>query len=105
MSKKEKSMDTCNDLKMIYKTSSGEEVYRSDNSIVVMLQDHRNTLTTSYVNGGYRENLQAVFNHQPKPTEGCRSEDMEGGSNVTVKELSVSGLPIHGTRHGQMAAG
>jgi adenosylcobinamide hydrolase len=85
--------DFGHDLKMIYTTNSGEEVYRSDDSIVVMLQNNRNSLTTSYVNGGYRENLQAVFNHQPKSTEGHRSEDMEGGS---VEEY----IKIHAGRLG-----
>jgi adenosylcobinamide hydrolase len=69
-----------NDLKPFHQTSSGERVYRNENTIVVRLPENRNCLITSYVNGGYSENLEAVFNHQPPPTEGCRSEDMEGGS-------------------------
>jgi len=67
-------------LKPLYETTSGEKVYRNENTIVVRLPKNRNCLITSYVNGGYSENLEAVFNHQPPPTEGCRSEDMEGGS-------------------------
>lgn len=61
-------------------TSSGEKICRTEDTIVVYLPKKRNCLITSYVNGGYSEGLHAVFNHQPKPTEGCRSEDMEGGS-------------------------
>ncbi len=67
-------------LKPFYETSSGERVYRNENTIVVRLPKNHNCLITSYVNGGYSEDLEAVFNHQPPPTEGCRSEDMEGGS-------------------------
>lgn len=72
--------DFSNDLKMIHETSSGEKVYRCDDSIVVMMPENRNAMTTSYVNGGYRENLLAVFNHEPKPTRGHCAHDLEGGS-------------------------
>ncbi len=67
-------------MKMIHKTASDEEIYRNDNSIIVMLPKNRNAITTSYVNGGYQENLQAVFNHQPDPAAGHHSHDLEGGS-------------------------
>jgi len=69
-----------NSLQPLYETSSGERVFRNADTIVVRLPENRNCLVTSYVNGGYSENLEAVFNHQPGPTEGCRSENMEGGS-------------------------
>lgn len=65
---------------MIHKTCSGEEIYRCDDSIVVMLPENRNSIATSYVNGGYQENLQAVINHQPDPSRGHCSHDLEGGS-------------------------
>jgi adenosylcobinamide hydrolase len=68
------------DMKMIHKTSSGEEIYRNNDSIIVILPKNRNLITTSYVNGGYQENLQAVFNHQPDPAKGHSSKDLEGGS-------------------------
>ncbi|MGD6853346.1 MAG: adenosylcobinamide amidohydrolase [Candidatus Bathyarchaeia archaeon] len=68
------------DMKMIYKTSSDEEIYRNENSIVIKLPENRNMISTSYVNGGYQENLQAVFNHQPDPTMGHQSHELEGGS-------------------------
>jgi len=74
------SDSTAQDLRLLLETSSGERVFRNEDSIVVRLPENRNCLITSYVNGGYSEGLEAVFNHQPKPTEGCRSEDMEGGS-------------------------
>lgn len=80
-------LDFRNDLKLIYKTSSGEEVYRCENSIVVQLPENRNALTTSYINGGYQENLQAIFNHEPKPTKGHCSHDLEGGSVEAYLEI------------------
>ncbi|MDD5144197.1 adenosylcobinamide amidohydrolase [Methanoregula sp.] len=71
-----------NVLKPLFETSSGEKVCRNEDTIVVYLPKNRNCLTTSFVNGGYHEDLEAIFNHQPKNSEGCRSHsrDMEGGS-------------------------
>jgi len=80
-------------MKLILETSSGEKVFRNEDSIVVKLPKNRNCLNTSFVNGGYSEGLDAVFNHQPKPTVGHRSEDMEGGS---VEEY----IKIHAGRLG-----
>ncbi|MCL2409083.1 MAG: adenosylcobinamide amidohydrolase [Oscillospiraceae bacterium] len=42
---------------------TGEEVHRYKKSIVVFLNGKRKTLATSPHNGGYRENLTAVFNN------------------------------------------
>lgn len=74
------SVDQSTNLQMIYKTSSGEEVFRNENSVVVRFPGKRNAITTSYVNGGYQEELTAIFNHEPKPTKGHCSHDLEGGS-------------------------
>ncbi len=86
-------------LKLLLVTASGEKVYRNEDSIVVFLPKNRNCLITSYVNGGYSEGLEAVFNHQPKPTEGCRSEDMEGGSveayiRIHAERLGLNPLKV-----------
>jgi len=82
-------------LKLLLMTSSGEKVYRNEDSIVVILPKNRNCLITSYVNGGYSEDLEAVFNHQPKPTEGCRSEDMEGGSVEAYIRIHAARLRLN----------
>lgn len=50
--------------RLIFETSDGEKVYRVDDSLVVKLPKNRNTLITSWINGGYKENLEAVFNNQ-----------------------------------------
>lgn len=72
--------DSKKDLKLIFETSGGEKVYRSENSVVVKLPPNRNSITTSYINGGYQENLEAIFNHEPNPTRGHCGHDLEGGS-------------------------
>jgi len=82
-------------MEVLLETTSGEKVFRNENSIVVQLPKNRNCLITSYVNGGYSENLDAVFNHQPKPTEGCRSEDMEGGSVEAYIRIHAGRLGIN----------
>ncbi|MGB3907738.1 MAG: adenosylcobinamide amidohydrolase [Methanomethylovorans sp.] len=43
---------------------AGERIYRQNCSIVVKLPAGRRTLTTSWMNGGYRENLQCIINNQ-----------------------------------------
>ncbi|MBP2133178.1 adenosylcobinamide hydrolase [Methanomicrobium sp. W14] len=87
----------CNErLKLIFETNSKEKVYRCSNSIVVKLPSHRNSLTISSLNGGYREDLEAVYNHQPKPCQnlkGCC--DLEGKSlheylSVTAERLGLN---------------
>lgn len=63
----------------LLETSSGEKIYRHDGSLVVMLPCGRSTLTTSWAGGGYREDLQAVFNHHV-PRDKHSAKELEGGS-------------------------
>lgn len=64
---------------ILLETSSGERVYRREDSLVVTLPPGRSTLTTSWVGGGYREDLQAVFNHHVSRNKHSAKE-LEGGS-------------------------
>ncbi|MBN1431366.1 MAG: adenosylcobinamide amidohydrolase [Methanomicrobiaceae archaeon] len=82
------------ELKLIYETGSGEKVYRNNNTIVVRLPENRNAITTSYVNGGYQENLEAVFNHEPDPTKGHCGHDLEGGSVEAYIEIHAKRLGL-----------
>lgn len=50
--------------RLIHKTSTGEKVWRYSESIVIQLPDKRNVLTASWINGGYREDIQTLLNHQ-----------------------------------------
>lgn len=45
------------------KLSTGDTVYRYERTIVVSFQEPRKVLSTSLLNGGYHEDLEAVFNH------------------------------------------
>lgn len=55
---------------MIHKLSTGDEVHRYQKSIVVEFKGERKVLSTSPFNGGYRENLKYVFNHDGNPGAG-----------------------------------
>ncbi|WP_321430961.1 adenosylcobinamide amidohydrolase [uncultured Methanolobus sp.] len=66
----------------LWQTSGGERVFRYDSSIVVELPPGRSTLTTSWLNGGYREDIRYVYNHQVlHAADDCHeASDLEGGS-------------------------
>lgn len=57
----------------IYTLSTGDIVYRQDTSVVVSFNKPRDVLSTSLFNGGYRQDLNAVYNH-----------DMKGANGVTA---------------------
>ena len=73
--------------------SGGERIYRHKGSIVVMLPDGRSTLTTSWVGGGYREDLQAVFNHHV-PKNKHSAKELEGGSIPAYMGFISTGLGL-----------
>lgn len=89
------SNTTEQNLKLLLETSSGEKVFRNEDSIVVRLPKNRNCIITSYVNGGYSEGLEAVFNHQPKPTKGHCAHDLEGGSVEAYVKIHAGRLGLN----------
>ncbi|PKL67150.1 MAG: hypothetical protein CVV28_07020 [Methanobacteriales archaeon HGW-Methanobacteriales-1] len=60
------NIDSIYKSKLIFETKTDEKVYRLKDSIIVKLPKNRNSLTTSWINGGYVENIEAIFNHQLK---------------------------------------
>jgi len=50
--------------RLVQKFASGESLYRQDRALILLLPPGRITLATSWMNGGYQEGLQAVFNSQ-----------------------------------------
>lgn len=55
---------------MIYTLSTGDKVHKYDKSIVIQFKDDRKVLSTSPINGGYREDLKTVFNRDENPGAG-----------------------------------
>ncbi|TQD29540.1 adenosylcobinamide amidohydrolase [Methanolobus vulcani] len=74
----------------LWETSTGERVFRQDKSVIVELPSGRSTLTTSHLNGGYREDIQYVFNHQGVDGfEDCGSKLKAAGS-ISTYEANVA---------------
>ncbi|MFA0833314.1 MAG: adenosylcobinamide amidohydrolase [Methanobacterium formicicum] len=71
---------------LIHKTSTGEQVFRFKKSIVIQLPEKRNALTASWLNGGYREDIHSIFNHQLNQDELDYLED--GGVPDFMKNLA-----------------
>ncbi|BDZ70904.1 adenosylcobinamide amidohydrolase [Methanobacterium petrolearium] len=66
---KSKTKEYRDSFKLIHQTDTGEKVYRLGRSILIKLPENRNSVITSWINGGYREDLQAIFNHQLNQSE------------------------------------
>lgn len=62
--------------KMIYQWKNGDALYRYQKSLVLVFGGSRRVLSTSVLQGGMQENLQAIFNHDGNPGAGmaCRLE-------------------------------
>ncbi len=78
-------------LLMLLELPAGEKVYRQEYSIVVKLPVGRRTLTTSWLNGGYSEDLECIINNQiPRGVK--NGEDLEGGDVSAYLSLLASKL-------------
>ena len=49
---------------LLLKTSDGDEILKNSDTILVKFGPKRNGIISSWLNGGYSEDLSAVFNHQ-----------------------------------------
>lgn len=55
---------------IIYTLSTGDCIHRFNQSIILPFEGKRKVLSTSPLNGGYREDLKVVFNNDANPGEG-----------------------------------
>lgn len=64
---------------LIFETCNGDEVFRDESNVVVRFAQKRNGIVTSWINAGYREDLEAVFNHQlsQETLDGEESEEID----------------------------
>jgi len=71
------------------KTPGNEQIEHRGTSIIIRFPGPRSVLSTSWLNGGYREDLTAVFNHQI-PLEAC--EACHSGASVKeyLEEVAAS---------------
>ena len=63
---------------LIFETCNGDEVFRDESNVLVRCAQKRNGIVTSWINAGYREDLEAVFNHQlsQETLDGEESEEI-----------------------------
>lgn len=77
----------------IYTLPTGDEVHRYKKSIVVPFQGKRRVLSTCPLNGGYQEDLAAVFNHDGNPGAGMactmKAPTYEGHMAVIAGEIGL----------------
>lgn len=96
ISSTDKSCNICQEgqnttVKYLLELPAGEKVYLEDYSLVVKLPRGRRTLTTSWLNGGYREDLECIINNQiPRGVK--KGEELEGGDVSAYLSLLSSKL-------------
>ncbi len=78
---------------LLFQTTGKEKVYRYSDSIVLSLPPGRKTITTSWLNGGYRDDQRVIFNHQVEKGKHA-PRDLEGGSipaylSIIAKKLGA----------------
>lgn len=68
---------------------SMETIRRTKSAIVICFPGKRTVLSTSWLNGGFREDLTAVFNHQI-PLEACDACHANGGVKTYLEGIAES---------------
>ncbi|KNZ41110.1 adenosylcobinamide amidohydrolase [Acetobacterium bakii] len=77
----------------IFTLPTGEGVYYYQKSIVIPFSGKRKVLSTAHRNGGYSEELKAVFNHDAKPGAGMactlRADTYQEHMKIITEELGL----------------
>ncbi|WP_329904731.1 adenosylcobinamide amidohydrolase [Porphyromonas pogonae] len=103
------TFDQRKDKELLYLTPLGDEVYFYDDSMVMRFVGNRGVVSTSNLNGGYREDLQFAFNNScgRVPSVVAKSHCPLKGRNITEHYSAIAGelgLPItHTTGMGTAA--
>lgn len=79
--------DKNQEFELIMKTSDGDEILKSSDTVLVRFGPKRNGIVSSWLNGGYNEDLSAVFNHQLSQENIDKYGD--GGILDFLKDLST----------------
>ena len=74
------------EFKLLLETGDGDEILKNRDTILVKFGPKRNGIVTSWLNGGYSEDLSAVFNHQLSQANIDKYGD--GGILDFLKDLS-----------------
>lgn len=70
--------------KLIYKEDNFK-VFIKDNSIIVEFSDNRNSINTSWLNGGYFEGIKSIFNTSLSVEDICDMESMDFADFLSLK--------------------
>ena len=81
------SADGNQEFKLITKTSVGDEILKNKDTVLVKFGPKRNGIVSSWLNGGYNDDLSAVFNHQLSQENINKYE--EGGILSFLEDLSL----------------
>ncbi len=71
------------------KIPGNEQVEYRETSLIVRFPGRRNVLSTSWLNGGYRQDLTAIINHQI-PVAACDTCHVNGGVKTYLEGVAVS---------------
>jgi len=78
---------------LLHKLETGDEIHRRQDSLILTFQDKRKVLSTSHLNGGYREDLTAVWNHNINSGLGLK-EDITTGNYQEHMRLVATALGL-----------
>lgn len=86
--------------RLIWQTSCGERVFLHRRSLIVEMPPGRCTLTTSWLNGGYREDLRFIFNNQmfDTPEHSHETSSIEGGNIAAYIAIIAERLGLDPSR-------
>lgn len=79
----------------LFDTPLGDEVYSYNESVIVKLTGNRNVVSTSVLNGGYREDLEFAYNNscgrnKERDCHKMKADTLEGHYSVIAKELGLN---------------
>ncbi len=80
----------------LYILSTGDTVYRQDTSVIVAFNSPKAVLSTSKFNGGYQDNLSAVFNHDMKQAVGVTADNYLDYLKHVAKNLQLNPKRVTG---------
>lgn len=80
----------------VYTLSTGDAVYQQDTSMVIAFTGPRAVLSTSLFSGGYRNDLQAVFNHDMKRATGITADNYLTYLADTARSLGLDPAKVSG---------
>lgn len=79
---------------MIHKLSTGDNVHKYNRCLVIPFEGKRKVMSTSMHNGGYREDLTAIFNHDVNPGPGVPCKYCKPGQEEIIKRFIIDELGL-----------